>query len=89
MGLGALLIARKVSDARRRGAMSEAYRGIRRKPALAKAGGGAIEGNAAEPVPEKAGMMPSWRSDLEQKDLTMGNIYEVNFPHSITKGSEM
>ncbi len=53
-----LLITSKVSDARRRGATTEAYGAIRRKPAPAKAGGGVIEGNAAELVPAKAGMMP-------------------------------
>ena len=43
----AFLIISKVLDVRRRGATTEAYRVIRRKPAPAKAGGGAIEGNAA------------------------------------------
>jgi hypothetical protein len=42
------LIASKVLDARRRGVTTEAYEAIRRKPALAQAGGGAIEGNAAD-----------------------------------------
>jgi hypothetical protein len=55
---GGSLITNKVLDARRRGVTTEAYESIRRKPAPAKAGGGAIEGNAAEPVPAKAGMMP-------------------------------
>jgi len=41
------LITSKVLGARRRGATTEAYGAIRRKPALAQAGGGAIEGNAA------------------------------------------
>ena len=36
------------SDARRRGATAETYEAIRRKPAPAKAGGGASEGNAAD-----------------------------------------
>ena len=40
------LITSKVLDVRRRGATTEAYGVIRRKPAPAKAGGGAIEGNA-------------------------------------------
>jgi hypothetical protein len=43
-----VLITIKVLDARRRGATSEAYRAIRRKHAPAQAGGGAIEGNAAD-----------------------------------------
>ena len=47
-GSGVSLIISKVLDARRRGATTEAYRAIRRKPAPAKAGGGAIEGNAAD-----------------------------------------
>ena len=38
----------KVLDARSRGATTEAYGAIRRKPAPVKAGGGAIEGNAAD-----------------------------------------
>jgi len=42
------LITSKVLDVRRRGATTEAYGVIRRKPAPAKAGGGAIEGNAAD-----------------------------------------
>ena len=37
---------------------TEPYGVIRRKHAPAQAGGGAIEGNAAEPVPAKAGMIP-------------------------------
>jgi hypothetical protein len=47
VGYATFLIASKVSDVRRRGATTEAYGVIRRKPAPAKAGGGAIEGNAA------------------------------------------
>jgi len=47
-GFGEILITCKVLDARRRGATTEAYETIRRKPAPAKAGGGAIEGNAAD-----------------------------------------
>jgi hypothetical protein len=46
-GYAVFLITGKVSDARRRGATTEAYSSIRRKPAPAEAGGGAIEGNAA------------------------------------------
>ena len=38
----------KELDARREGATTEAYGAIRRKPAPAKAGGGAIEGNTAD-----------------------------------------
>jgi len=38
----------KVLGARRRGATTEAYGAIRRKHAPAEAGGGAIEGNAAD-----------------------------------------
>jgi hypothetical protein len=37
-----------VLDGRHRGATTEAYGAIRRKLAPAKAGGGAIEGNAAD-----------------------------------------
>ena len=48
IGYGAFLILSKVLDARRRGATTEAYGIIRRKPAPAKAGGEAIEGNAAD-----------------------------------------
>jgi hypothetical protein len=48
VGYVAFLIASKVLDVRRRGATTEAYGAIRRKPAPAKAGGGAIEGNAAD-----------------------------------------
>jgi hypothetical protein len=48
VGYVLFLIASKVLDARRQGATSEAYRSIRRKPAPAEAGGGAIEGNAAD-----------------------------------------
>jgi hypothetical protein len=58
VGYVAFLITSKVLDVRRRGATTEAYGVIRRKPAPAEAGGGAIEGNAAEPVPAEAGMMP-------------------------------
>jgi hypothetical protein len=47
-GSGKFLITSKVLDVRRRGATTEAYGAIRRKPAPAKAGGGAIEGNAAD-----------------------------------------
>jgi hypothetical protein len=47
VGNVSFLITSKILDVRRRGATSEAYRAIRRKPAPAKAGGGAIEGNAA------------------------------------------
>jgi hypothetical protein len=42
------LIVSKVLDARRRGATTEAYEAILRKPARAKAGGEAIEGNTAD-----------------------------------------
>ena len=48
VGYVAFLITSKVLDVRRRGATTEAYGVIRRKPAPAKAGGGAIEGNAAD-----------------------------------------
>jgi hypothetical protein len=48
LGYVAFLITSRVLDVRRRGAMTEAYGVIRRKPAPAKAGGGAIEGNAAD-----------------------------------------
>jgi hypothetical protein len=48
VGNVAFLNTSKVLDARRRGATTEAYGAIRRKPAPAKAGGGAIEGNAAD-----------------------------------------
>jgi len=48
VGYIALLITSKVLDVRRRGARTEAYGEIRRKPAPAQAGGGAIEGNAAD-----------------------------------------
>jgi hypothetical protein len=47
-GFGRSLIISKVLDVRRRGATTEAYGTIGRKPAPAKAGGGAIEGNAAD-----------------------------------------
>ena len=47
VGYAAFLITSKGLDVRRRGATTEAYGVIRRKPAPAKAGGGAIEGNAA------------------------------------------
>jgi hypothetical protein len=47
VGYVAFLITSKVLDVRRRGAMTEAYGVIRRKPAPAKAGGEAIEGDAA------------------------------------------
>jgi len=43
-----LLITSKVLDARRRGATAEPYGAIGRKHAPAQAGGGAIDGNAAE-----------------------------------------
>ena len=46
VGYVALLITSKVLDVRRRGGTTEAYRVIRRKPAPAKAGGGATDGNA-------------------------------------------
>jgi len=55
-GYVAFLITGKGLDVRRRGATTEAYGAIRRKPAPAKAGGGAIEGNAAPKI-------PSWRGD--------------------------
>jgi hypothetical protein len=42
LGYVAFLITSRVLDVRRRGAMTEAYGVIRRKPAPAKAGGGAI-----------------------------------------------
>ena len=45
---GVFLITSKVLDARRRGATTEAYGAIGRKPAPAKAGEGVIEGNAAD-----------------------------------------
>jgi hypothetical protein len=48
MSYVSFLITSKVLDVRRRGATTEAYGVIRRKPAPAKAGGGAIEGNAAD-----------------------------------------
>jgi hypothetical protein len=48
VGYVAFLITSKVLDVRRRGATTEAYGVIHRKPAPAKAGGGAIEGNAAD-----------------------------------------
>jgi hypothetical protein len=48
VGFVGFLITSKVLDARRRGETTEAYGLIRRKPAPAKAGGGAIEGNAAD-----------------------------------------
>jgi hypothetical protein len=47
-GVATFLITSKASDARRRGATTEAYALVRRKPAPAKAGGGASEGNAAD-----------------------------------------
>jgi hypothetical protein len=46
VGYAEYLIISKGLDVRRRGATTEAYGVIRRKPAPAKAGGGAIEGNA-------------------------------------------
>jgi hypothetical protein len=42
VGYVAFLITSKVLDVRRRGATTEAYGAIRRKPAPAEAGGGAI-----------------------------------------------
>jgi hypothetical protein len=48
LGYAAFLITSRVLDVRRRGVTTEAYGVIRRKPAPAKAGGGAIEGNAAD-----------------------------------------
>ena len=48
VGFVGFLITSKVLDARRRGETTEAYGLIRRKPPPAKAGGGAIEGNAAD-----------------------------------------
>jgi hypothetical protein len=48
VGSAAFLITSKVLDVRRRGATTEAYGVIRRKPAPAKAGGGAIEDNAVD-----------------------------------------
>jgi hypothetical protein len=47
-GYAVFLITSEVLDARRQGATTEAYGPIRRKPAPAKAGGEAIEGNAAD-----------------------------------------
>ena len=57
VGLGRCLITRKASDARRQGATTEAYGAIRRKEERAPARLGRV-GNAAEPVPANAGLMP-------------------------------
>jgi benzoyl-CoA reductase/2-hydroxyglutaryl-CoA dehydratase subunit BcrC/BadD/HgdB len=69
--LETFLITIKASGARRRRATTEAYGAIRRKPAPAKAGGGASEGNAAD----DALMVIRGRKRL---DPSMTTAYTVN-----------